>query len=166
MKNKILSYLFGGLLVLSLSLPLWYVYAQGDPCSKCSSISDPEENYKCLAECAQEQTEWKNKKECKDWCCWIKLNTDFPIIWNCIWGDKEDGVDATNAFPTMLGAFTKIIMSVILVVCFVMVIYAGILRSANNPKEAKEWLTRVAITVALLWLSGVILKLINPNFFG
>jgi len=161
MKNKILSYLLIWVFALSMWFITSYTNAQADPVEKCKTDcrigygTDPAVN-DCLRKC----------EKCPDWCCWIKLNTDFPIIWNCIWGDKEDGVDATNAFPTMLGAFTKIIMSVILVVCFVMVIYAGILRSANNPKEAKEWLTRVAITVALLWLSGVILKLINPNFFG
>ena len=99
----------------------------------------------------------------KDKCNWIKLNTNFPIIWNCIWDDA--GEDATKAFPSMIWAFTKIVMALILVGCFIIIIYAGILWAADKPKEAKEWLKRVAITILLLWFSGAILKLINPNFF-
>jgi hypothetical protein len=41
-------------------------------------------------------------------------------------------------------------MSVILVVCFIMIIVAGIYWAADNPKEAKPILTRVARTVILL----------------
>ena len=100
---------------------------------------------------------------CGGTCNWIELKTCFPIIWDCI-GDGE-GEDATNAFPSMIWALTKIIMSLILVACFILIIYAGILWSADKPKEAKEWLRRVGITILLLWFSGAILKLINPNFF-
>ena len=100
----------------------------------------------------------------EEWCKWIKLNTNFPIIWNCIWGKGK--TDSTTAFPTMIWALTKIVMSLVLVACFILIIYAGILWSADKPKEAKERLKRVAITILLLWFSGVILRLINPNFFS
>ena len=103
-------------------------------------------------------------------CNWIKLNTNFPIIWNCI-PYKGDSVNPTNVFPTMMGILTKIIISAILVVCFITIIIAWIMRAwawedASQVTKAKKLLDRVAITVLLLWFSGVILKLINPNFFG
>lgn len=98
-------------------------------------------------------------------CSWIKLNTNFPILWNCIEFEKN-GNNPTTAFPKMIWALTKIIMSLILVVCFIMIIYSWILRASDNPSEAKKWLKRVAITILLLWFSWAILRLINPNFFG
>lgn len=104
-------------------------------------------------------------RKCWDACDWIKLNTCFPIIWDCI-ETKAEATNPTNAFPYMLRALTKIIMSLILVVCFILIIYAGILWSADKPKDAKKWIERVAITILLLWFSGVILKLVNPNFFS
>ncbi len=103
-------------------------------------------------------------KWCPNWCCWIKLNTNFPIIWNCIW-DKESE-NPTNAFPTMIWAITKIVMSLIFVVCFILIIISGIMRASDNPSWAKNLLKKVAVTILILWLSGVILRLINPNFFS
>ena len=138
MKRKILAYLLTWILwVLSFWLIWWNVYADG---------------------------EWTSDEEWTSKCNWVKLNTNFPIIWNCIWDSDDE--DTTNAFPTMIWALTKIVMSLVLVVCFILVIYAGILWASDNPKDAKEWLKRVAITILLLWFSGVILRLINPNFFG
>ena len=102
------------------------------------------------------------KKECD----WIKLNTDFPLIWNCIKIKKGEGTDVTQAFPTMIWALTKIIISIILVVCFIMIIVAWIMRASDDPKWAKWLIMKVAITILLLWFSWVILKLINPNFFS
>ena len=106
-----------------------------------------------------------SENDCSKWCCGIKLNTNFPIIWNCI---EINGAETnpTNAFPYMVWVLTKIVISVILVVCFIFVIWAGILRSADKPDPAKKMLKRVAITILLLWFSGVILKLVNPNFFS
>ena len=102
-----------------------------------------------------------NAVDCSAECNWVKLNTCFPIIWNCI-----ESKDATGAFPTMMWALSKIIVSLILVVCFILIIYAGILWAMDKPKDAKKWIGTVAITILLLWFSWVILRLINPNFFG
>jgi len=89
---------------------------------------------------------WKWLSKCK----WIKLNTNFPIIWNCIetWGWKTN---ATQAFPTMIGALTKIIMALVLIVCFIFVIIAGIKRASDDPKTARSIIIKVGITVLLLW---------------
>ena len=110
----------------------------------------------------QEEAE-KNAKKCN----WIKLNTDFPLIGNCIHLKKwEWWVDSTTVLPVMIWSLMKITMSVVMVVCFIMIIIAGIKRSSNSPKEAQDLIKKVAITVLLLWLSGVILKVINPLFFS
>ena len=118
---------------------------------------------------AQEQPKTSGSQNCW-WSCedWIKLNTCFPIIWDCI---KTGKVNAIQAFPTMIWALTKIAMTLILIVCFIVVIYAGIKWAwawDNNSaaQEAKKLLIKVGITVLLLWFSWVILRLINPNFFG
>ena len=117
---------------------------------------------------AQESTDktWK----CWQACSWIKLNTCFPIIWDCI-DTWENGTNSTRAFPIMIWALTKLIMSLVLVVCFILVIVAWIMRAWDNPWSWKWWwakwlLAKVAITILLLWFSWVILRLINPNFFG
>lgn len=104
-------------------------------------------------------------------CSWIKLNTNFPIIWNCIETHSWSETNPTNAFPKMISALIKIVMSLILVVCFILIIYAGIQWASDNPWSWKWWwakwtLTKVAITILVLWFSWVILRLINPNFFG
>lgn len=138
MKNKILSYLLGWLFAVLLSFWwLWWVYVNAATCGK----------------------------ECN----WVKLNTCFPIIWDCIWDD--DNEDATNAFPKMTWALAKIVVSLILVVCFILIIVAWIMRASDNPWSRKWWwakwlIKKVAITILLLWFSGAILRLINPNFFG
>ena len=113
---------------------------------------------------------WETPKECPKWCCGIKLNTNFPIIWNCI-SLSEWQANPTNVFPAMMRALTRIIMSVILVVCFIMIIIAWIMRAwagedSSKKTAAKKIIERVAITILLLWFSWAILRLINPNFFG
>jgi len=187
MKNKILSYLFGWFLAILLVFSYWYVHAddcvcpENDPgCKQCNYpwATKPSDNWEWCWEVPEWFIccDWEYKvsaeigcegvvvKWCKDWCCGIKLNTDFPIIWNCI-GDSENE-NETNAFPTMIWAITKIVMSLVFVVCFIMIIYAWILWAADKPKDAKDWLKRVAITILLLWFSWAILRLINPNFFS
>lgn len=130
------------------------------PYSEEASSSEEAQAYKK----AKEEAERK-AKECKEKCCWIKLNTNFPIIWNCI-ETKAGAANPTNAFPYLMWALTKIIMSLIMVVCFILVIVAWIMWAADKPKEWKELLKKVAITILLLGFSWVILRLINPNFFS
>ena len=176
-------YLLGWLLALPTWLIIPYVYAQDCDCLP--------EDLGCQKACYYESVEYKNNScwevpewqyccegtvtnkpcdsvvttpECPNWCCGIKLNTYFPFIGNCIWDSSNE--NETNAFPTMVWAITKIVMSLILVVCFILIIYAGILWASNKPTDAKKWLTRVAVTILLLWFSWAILRLINPNFFS
>ena len=152
--KKILLYLLGGIIILSTWFTTLYVNAQ--------SNSAP----------STEQQGTSDKKECKDWCCWVKLNTNFPIVWNCItFGEGKNETNSTNVFQKMVGALTKITMSVILVVCFVIIIIAWIMRAwagedSSQRTKAKKLIEKVAITILLIWFSWVILRLINPNFFG
>ena len=134
MKNKILSYLLGWLFAVLLGF--WWLWLNSVEAATCG-------------------------QGCENW---IKLNTCFPIIGDCIktWAWN---VDATKAFPTMIWALTKIVMALVLIVCFIFVIIAGIKRASDDPKGARKILIRVGITVLLLWFSWVILRLINPNFF-
>jgi len=188
MKNKILSYLLGSIIVLSTWFITSYVDAQWDedcesscavagmegkaPCiaeceakkkeqtgwwCDCSGITDSKAQYECMQQCSE-----KGKKECKG----IKLNTNFPGIWKCIETSKDAKTNPTNAFPTMIWTLTRIIISFVLVGCFIMIIVGWIMRAWDKPKEWKDLITKVAITILLLWFSWVILRLINPNFFG
>lgn len=98
-----------------------------------------------------------NKAECD----WIALNTNFPIIWNCIPTDNMQ-----SAFPFMMEALAKIVMALILVVCFIFIIIAGIMWAADKPDAAKKIIKKVAVTILLLWFAWTILTIVNPNFFG
>ncbi len=162
MKNKILSYLLGWLLVLPIRLIIPYVYAQDCDC--------PPEDLGCQKACYYESQEYEEKNTPEKKCNGIKLNTNFPIIWNCI-STGGGGTDARKVFPTMIWALTKIAMALIFIICFIMIIVAWIMwawagEDASQAKKAKDWIFRVAVTVLLLWFSWVILRLINPNFFG
>ena len=161
--RKFISYILLWMFcIIWISIMWWNVYAgcrtvRYDCESKFWDIS-------CKTKTVCDEDEEKKADDNKWWKCdWIKLNTKFPIIWNCI--ETKGNINPTNAFPTMLWAITKIIMSIILVVCFIMIIWAGILWASDNPKDAKPLFKKVAITLLLLWLSWVILKLVNPNFF-
>ena len=113
-----------------------------------------------------ERVEEKLKNTNTSKCNWIKLNTNFPGIWNCIETSKDAKTNPTNAFPTMIWTLTRIVISLVLVACFILIIVGWIMRAADEPKKWKDLITKVAITILLLWFSWVILRLINPNFFG
>jgi len=113
-------------------------------------------------------------KPCSDaWvCCGISLNTSIPFIGNCIEnsatdrGDGELAVSWTTAFPVLMWSLTKILVTVILIVSFVLIIVGGIMISIGKAAEGRKMIINVIIGIALLGASGVILRLINPNFFG
>lgn len=160
--KKLLSYLLGWAFAV---LPRFIV---GNVQADCDC---PDGDLSCQKACYYESEEYKENNTPESKKCWwscedgIKLNTCFPIIWDCIktWAWKTN---ATQAFPTMIGALTKIIMALVLIVCFIFVIIAGIKRASDDPKTARSIIIKVGITVLLLWFSWVILRLINPNFFG
>jgi hypothetical protein len=119
------------------------------------------------ADGGDEQLDNKVEDEGGEKCEGIKLNTDFPLIWNCIELKGNSKINPTEAFPTMVAALTKIVMSVILVVCLILIIVWGIMIASDNKIwQWKNLIKKVAIVILLLWFSSLILKLINPNFFG
>ena len=119
-------------------------------------------------------TEWKTKCGlCTDdkVCCGTKLNTKIPFIGDCIESSTQasgSAINETTAFPVLVTALVKILVSVILIASFVMIIAAGVMIATwwSNVKAGKDMIIKVAIWLAILWASGVILRLINPNFFG
>jgi len=102
-----------------------------------------------------------------DVCCWIELNTRVPFIGKCIEDPKyKGGMSAERAFPTLMWALTQILVTVILIVSFVLILIGGIMIATGNPSGGRKMIMKVVVGLALLWASGVILRLINPNFFG
>ena len=115
----------------------------------------------------------------KEVCCeWILLNTNVPFIWQCIVYRKTDEpqpeawlvVDETNAFPVLMWWLSKIMVSIILLSSFIGLLVAGVIISASGSSEdwAKYWrkiIGNIISALAILGASGVILRLINPNFF-
>lgn len=122
-------------------------------------------------------------------CCGIKLNTTVPFIGKCIQmissadekilkdnnkrniSDETLQVTENTAFPRLMLWLTKILVTVILLASFLAIIVAGVMMAASGAKE--EWYSQwtkiigsVIAALALLGASGVILRLINPNFFG
>lgn len=127
------------------------------------------------------------KRPGKFQCCGIKLLTSVPFIGKCIYmlsdaelkalGAKAAAnpdvlaVSENTAFPRLMLWLTKILVTVILLASFIAIIVAGVMMAASGSGE--EWYTNgkkiigsVIAAIALLGASGVILRLINPNFFG
>lgn len=114
------------------------------------------------------QNEGSKKEECKG----VKLNTNLPFLWNCI-GVTSDtkNPNQLNAFPIMIKGLMKIVISIVLVVSFLMIVAGGVMMAswgydASNFSKGKGMIKSVAQALAMLGASGVILKLINPNFFN
>ena len=110
-------------------------------------------------------------------CCWIKLNTVVPFIWDCIELNTDShkwdttAVTSITAFPLLMQWLMKILMSAIMVFSFLMVIIAWLMMTswAFSNSSFSKWKTilkNVIISLILLWCSWLILSLINPSFFG
>lgn len=101
----------------------------------------------------------------------IKLNTKVPFVGDCIkFGDGAGEVNSITAFPILMWGLTKIMMTAILIFSFLMVIVWGTMMVSwavwwSNYDKGKKMVMNVLIALILLGTSGLILKLINPNFF-
>ena len=114
-----------------------------------------------------EKTNTSQTEECKG----VKLNTNLPFLWKCIGVSNSGSVNQLNAFPIMIKGLMKIIISIVLVTSFLLIVAGGVMMAswgyrATNFSEGKAMITTVAQALAMLGASGVILKLINPNFFN
>ncbi|MBS8122335.1 hypothetical protein [Candidatus Vampirococcus lugosii] len=99
-------------------------------------------------------------------CDGIELNTNVPFIRKCL--EKEN---ADTAFPKLMGGLSKIVITFTLVIAFLMVVAGGVLitmsgADQSNFSKGKELIIKVIVGIVLLGSSGVILYMINPNFFS
>jgi len=111
-------------------------------------------------------------------CCGIQLNMAIPFIWDCIenesdgaWWTGTTVVNSITAFPILMQWMMKIIMSFILIISFLLIIVSGLMLTmwgfkSTNWDKWKTMIKNVIVSLILLWLSWLILKLINPSFFG
>ena len=117
----------------------------------------------------KEKTEELNKKPNAPISNGIKLNTNFPFVGSCI-GFEWGGTNQINVFPKMVKSLMKLIISIIMLMSLIIIIIAGVMVTSSgydsgNYKKGLDLINKVATGLALLGASGVILKLINPNFF-
>lgn len=115
-------------------------------------------------------------------CCGIELNTVVPFIWDCIEmttnnsthdlsDPNKSNVNQLNAFPFLMMGLSKIMVTVILIFSFLVIIAAGLMMVTGvyDQSNYSKWVDRIKKilwALILLWTSGLILKLINPSFFG
>lgn len=115
------------------------------------------------------------------WCCGVQLNIPIPFIWDCIEltssNDLNGGaawsltVNQLNAFPYLIQWISKILVTLIMIFSIIIVIVAWLMMTTSVASEQnyKKWLDmlqKVLVALILLGTSWLILKLINPNFFG
>ncbi len=171
----------------------WYFSDGKWCCIKCWAGQTGDNAWWCKCDEAKKDEckandEKMNDKTCKcecdpsKACCWIKLNTVVPFIGDCIemttqnsthtsnW-DNTSNVNQLNAFPFLMMGLSKILVTVILIFSFLIVISAWLLMVTwvYDEKYYTKWkdmITKVLMALILLWSSGLILKLINPSFFG
>lgn len=73
----------------------------------------------------------------KDVCCGTKLSTSIPFIGDCIESSSQASgavITETTAFPVLITSLVKILISVILVVSFILIIAAGVMRATGDAK--------------------------------
>lgn len=117
----------------------------------------------CLAKCKDKDGKTSESCVCK--CNWgIVLNTDFPFIGRCI--DKSgNDKDGKSSLIGISSAFTNIMMTLILTAWFAMVIRGWVQIAMGQVKEGRQKIVNVVIAFAGLGSLGILLRLINPNFF-
>lgn len=108
--------------------------------------------------------------------CGIKLNTNIPFIGRCIMNQQTNNVgqsgnvttvNTLNAFPILMGALIKLLMSIIMIVCFASLIVWWFMMTIPDQYDAGKWVVKKVIrTIVALWSLWTILYLINPNFFS
>ncbi|AKH32571.1 hypothetical protein XF24_00210 [candidate division SR1 bacterium Aalborg_AAW-1] len=152
----------------------WNGEGQGDGCS-CKSgykkITKQIQNDKGVQDTVS-VCEKCDPKKCN---CGIKLNTNIPFIGRCImYGNTNNTglsgdvttVNSVSAFPILMGAIIRILVSAILLVCFGTLIVGGFMMTVPDQyKTGKGLVMKVVYTIAALGSLGIILYLVNPNFF-
>lgn len=126
---------------------------------KCISDGDK----KTKTEQCKKSCKWSESCMCK--CEWgIALNTNIPFIGRCITKDGNTK-DGDSAIAWISSALTQIFMTLIITWGFAMVIRWWVLIAMGQNKEGMAKIKNVVIAFAALGSLGIILRLINPNFF-
>ena len=144
----------------------------------------------CVFDCSEwkdcpdweKRSTWTCKCVCDptQWCCGVQLNMVVPFIWDCIelsnntnasYSGGKTTINQLNAFPVLMKWLSKIVVTIIMIFSIIVVVIAWLLMTTSvaNESNYKKWLEmlrNVAIALILLWTSWLILRLINPTFFG
>ncbi len=174
------------LLCVSLSIGMsWATNASWceqfqDNATKYEDCVSKTEYQDCFDKCVGDSDVGVSQETCSCKCNGgIVLNTNVPFIGRCIVLNKSDApnerwktvVTQTTAFPALMKALMNILLSVLLVSSLIMIIAWGIMIASSGAnsgsyEQGKKLIRKVIIGLILLWASGIILALINPNFFG
>jgi hypothetical protein len=108
--------------------------------------------------------------------CGIKLNTKIPFIGRCIVNENTNDtwqkwewtvVNTLDAFPKLMWALIKLLMSLIMIVCFASLIIWWFMMTIPDQYDVGKWLIKKVVwTIVILGSLWTILYLINPNFFS
>lgn len=144
----------------------------------------------CVFDCSEwkqcdaweKRSTWTCKCVCDptQWCCGVQLNTVVPFIWDCIelsnetdasYSDGKTTINQLNAFPVLMKWLSKIVVTLIMIFSIIIVVIAWLMMTTSAVSERNYWewmkkLRDVVIALILLWTSWLILRLINPTFFG
>lgn len=110
---------------------------------------------------------WRDSVNANDWCrdAQVKLNTDVPFVGKCIpkW-------DSTSTFVLLMWGLSKLLMTIILIAWFFMIVLGWVFITMwwASQKMSSQWkalIMKVVIWIILIWASGIILNIVNPNFF-
>lgn len=127
----------------------------------------PEAGKTELQECIDKCDKWNqtSKASCKCKCNGgVVLNTDIPFVGRCI---LKDGTASGwwTAISGISRALTSIFMTLILTWGFAMIIWWWVQISMGDIKGGRSKIFNVIVAFAVLWSLGILLRLINPNFF-
>lgn len=114
---------------------------------------------------AYQAQQWNQSQWANWWCDWVSLNTDVPYVGKCL--RKSE---AGSAFPVLMSWLSKIVITLIMVIGFLMILIWWVLITASGASSKLQWdwkalIMRVVTWIILLWISWMILHAINPNFF-
>ena len=110
-----------------------------------------------------ENTDSNSSSTSSDDC--VKLNTDIPWI-----RDEICEKDATSSFWKLMWWLMKLLINFVVAIAFIALIASWVMMMLSWASQSTAWkwkelLRKVVIWIILLWLSGLILHTINPNFF-
>lgn len=165
--------------------PTWTTLVKGEWCVSCDTpwvCCGVKLNTKIpfIGDCIElDSKAWDSCKEnsdCGEWGTCIHRKDEqwnFSEEWTCQYDNDSDETKVTDktAFPLLMWGLTKMMVTVILLMSFILILVGWVMISASwsddgQAREGKKLIGKVLIGIALLGASGVILRLINPHFFG